>query len=128
MRTLLDTHALLWWLLNDSRLSSRAHGVIGDKENTILASSASAFEIATKHRLGKLPMGSLTPVALGTAVREERMEILPMTFEHSLVAGGLPGPRRDPFDRMLIAQSRVEGVPVVTGDPVFLEYAVQVIW
>jgi PIN domain nuclease of toxin-antitoxin system len=72
--------------------------------------------------------GRIEPAALPRILAEERMEVLPVTLEHALQAGGLPGPHRDPFDRLLIAQSRLEGIPVVTRDEVFASYGVQTIW
>lgn len=128
MRILLDTHALLWWLLDDPRLTPGTRSMVRAAENQVLVSSVSAFEIATKYRLGKLWTGHIDLAALPRIISEERLEELPITMEHALAAGGLPGPHRDPFDRMLIAQSRLEGLPVVTRDPVFASYGVEVIW
>ena len=128
MRALLDTHALLWWLYDSPRLSGAAHATIADPKNEILVSAASAWEIATKHRLGKLPRAGDVPERLPRYLRRARFRELPIGLEHALAAGRLPGPHRDPFDRMLIAQSRLEEVEVVTLDPVFAEYGVPVIW
>jgi PIN domain nuclease of toxin-antitoxin system len=128
MKVLLDTHALLWWLLDDSRLSSGARRLISAAETEVLVSSASVFEIATKYRLGKLWVGHFELTALPGIIADERFGELPIRSAHALAAGGLDGPHRDPFDRILIAQSRLEGVPVVTLDPVFARYDVEVIW
>lgn len=128
MRILLDTHALLWWLLDDPRLSGAARRAIGPAEHQVLVSSASAWELSTKHRLGKLPEIGEIIARLPRHIRQERFEVLPISFEHALLAGQLPGPHRDPFDRMLIAQARKEVLSVVTGDAVFAEYDVKVIW
>lgn len=128
MTILLDTHALLWWLTDDPRLSATARARIQDPGNTVLVSSASGWEIATKHRLGKLEIRDWNPADLPGDLRRDRMEVLPISLEHALQAGSLEGPHRDPFDRILIAQSRVEELPVVTRDPVFGEYGVDVIW
>jgi PIN domain nuclease of toxin-antitoxin system len=128
MRLLLDTHVLIWWLLDDPHLTEKARRVISPADHRVLVSSASAWEIATKHRLGKLPeIGSIVG-KLPTYIRRERFEILPITFDHALLAGQLAGPHRDPFDRMLIAQARREELHVVSGDPVFADYGVKVIW
>lgn len=127
-RYLLDTHVLLWWLFDDPKLSGPAHDVIQAPENTILVSSASGWEIATKHRLGKLPHAGEAARDLPSLLRKSRMTVLPITMEHALAAGALPGPHRDPFDRMLIAQGRIEGLPIVTSDRVFKQYPVELIW
>ncbi|MCL5966453.1 MAG: type II toxin-antitoxin system VapC family toxin [Deltaproteobacteria bacterium] len=128
MKVLLDTHALLWWLFDDPGMSKVARDVIADPGNTILVSSASAWEIATKHRLGKLPEAGEAATNLGGLLRKARMTELPISVDHALAAGALPRPPRDPFDRMLIAQARLEGLPVVTLDPIFGDYRVPVVW
>ena len=128
MKALLDTHTLLWWLFDDSRLSDRARTVIAESENEVVVSSASAWEIATKHRIGKLPEAAEAVNNLPQLMRQARFRELTMTVKHALAAGSLPGPHRDPFDRMLIAQSRLEGLPILTNDPVFAQYACQVTW
>lgn len=128
MRLLLDTHTLLWWLDGDRRLSRRARQTIGNDENIVLVSAASAWEIATKVRIGKLP--GATDVAAdipGCLVRQE-FESLDITVLHAQRAGRLPGDHRDPFDRMLIAQAQIEDLPVVTNDRVFDSYGVTRVW
>ncbi len=125
---LLDTHALIWWLDDDPRLSRAARVAIADPESLVYVSAASAWEMATKVRLGKLrDPGGAVP-RLSQVLRDRALTALPVTVDHAVAAGGLSGPHRDPFDRMLIAQSRIEGLPVVTADPVFTRYAVPVIW
>jgi PIN domain nuclease of toxin-antitoxin system len=118
----------LWWLFDDPRLPVRARSAIADPENEILVSAASAWEISTKHRLGKLPEAGDVPTELVRYVRKAGFLPLPVGLEHALAAGGLPGPHRDPFDRMLIAQARAEDLPLVTNDPVFRKYGVRVVW
>jgi PIN domain nuclease of toxin-antitoxin system len=125
---LLDTYALLWWVMDDPRLSATARQRIRDPKNTVLVSSASGWEITTKHRLGKLELHDWDPATLPAILQEDRMGVLAISLEHALRAGSLPGPHRDPFDRILIAQSRIEELPIVTQDPVFREYGVSVIW
>lgn len=125
---ILDTHALLWWLFDDPHLSECARQAIADPERRIWVSAASAWEIATKARLGKLPEAGDVPHRLPHYLRKARFLELPITIEQSLRAGSLPGPHRDPFDRMLIAQSFITGYPVVTVDPVFRDYGTQVLW
>jgi PIN domain nuclease of toxin-antitoxin system len=128
LRLLLDTHALLWWLFDDPRLSGVARAAIAEPGNAVLVSAASGWEIATKHRLGKLPQAGDVSTDLLRYVRRARFQVLPVGLEHAMLAGSLPGPHRDPFDRMLIAQSRIEDLEVVTIDPVFREHGVRVIW
>jgi PIN domain nuclease of toxin-antitoxin system len=128
MKVLLDTHIILWWLFDDPALSSPARDAIRDPENTVLVSAASAWEISTKHRLGKLPEAEEAVVNLPALLRSARIESLSVTLEHALAAGALPGPHRDPFDRLLIAQSRIEDLPVVSTDPVFSAYSVPIVW
>lgn len=125
---LIDTHVLLWWLFDDPRLSSRAHGIIRSPDSTILVSSASGWEIATKFRLGRLPHAEEAVRKLPALLKRLRMEVLPITMEHSLAAGALPGPHRDPFDRMLIAQAGLEGLTIVTSDVAFAPYPVTCVW
>lgn len=125
---LLDTHALLWWLFDDPRLSDAARINIAAPEHKIWVSAATAWEIATKARLGKLPEAGDVAEKLPVYLRRARFLELPVTVAHSLKAGGLPGPHRDPFDRMLIAQSFLSGFPVVTLDPVFCDYGVGTLW
>ncbi len=125
---LLDTHALIWWLDDDPRLSHVARVAIADPENVVYVSAASAWEMATKVRLGNLrDAGGVVP-RLSQVLRDGALTALPVTVAHAVAAGGLSGPHRDPFDRMLIAQSRIEGLPIVTTDPIFSRYAVPVIW
>ena len=96
--------------------------------NTILVSSASGWEVATKYRLGKLPHAGEAARNLPAMLRKSRIDVLPITMDHALAAGALPGPHRDPFDRMLIAQGQIEGLPIVTSDHAFKQYPVKIIW
>jgi PIN domain nuclease of toxin-antitoxin system len=128
MRLLLDTHALLWWLADDPSLSAPARKLIGRPNNTVLVSAASAWEIGTKVRLGKLPgADDLAADFAGFLVRE-RFEQLPISVEHAIRAGLLPGPHKDPFDRMLAAQAQTENLPLVSNDVVFDTYNVRRLW
>lgn len=128
LRVLLDTHALLWWLFDDARLSSNARKVIASPDSAVFMSSASAWEIATKYRLGKLPEAKEAVENLPSLLRINRMEELPISMAHALVAGSLNIAHRDPFDRMLIAQAQLESMPVVTTDPQFKGHNIQIIW
>jgi PIN domain nuclease of toxin-antitoxin system len=128
VRLLLDTHTLLWWLFGDPQLSAKARALIADPGNTVLVSSASAWEVATKHRIGKLPEAGEAVRRFASLIREARMETLPIGIEHALQAGSFSMAHRDPFDRMLAAQSLIEGVPLVTQDPAFGAFGVETVW
>lgn len=128
MRLLLDTRALLWWLFDDPQLSPKARTAISDIDNTILVSSASAWEIATKHRIGRLPEAGSVAKRLPALLQRAAFTPLPISVEHALAAGNLLGAHKDPFDRMLIAQARLEKLPVATIDKVFEDYGVAVVW
>lgn len=125
---LLDTHALLWWLLDSPELSGPARAAIGNGRQRVLVSAASAWELSTKFRLGKLPQAEDIVSHLTGYLRKQRFDTLPISVEHALAAGRLPGPHRDPFDRMLMAQAQLDRLQVVTADPVFSDYAVPVLW
>lgn len=128
MRLLLDTHTLLWWLTDDPSLSVVARRLIGRPSNNVLVSAASAWEIATKVRLGKLPGAEELAADFAGLLARERFEQLPISVEHGIRAGLLPGPHKDPFDRMLIAQSQAENLPVVSNDSMLDSYNVRRFW
>ena len=128
MRVLLDTHALLWWLAGDKSLSRPARVAITDEENEIFVSAASAWEVATKHRIGKLPGAGPLAVDFAREVRQQGFTELPISFAHGQVAGSLPGAHRDPFDRMLVAQAREEKMALISNEIVFDQFGVERIW
>lgn len=128
MELLLDTHALLYWLFDDRRLSKTARHVIADPDNTVFVSSASAWEIATKHRLGKLPGTDALVADMEGWIAKARFHAMPITIAHAQRAGSLTIAHRDPFDRMLAAQSAIEDVPMVSADAVMRAIGVRVIW
>ena len=128
MRILLDTHTLLWWLDGDRRLSRGARKAIAEKNNAVLVSAASAWEISTKVRLGKLPGATEVAAELPAILRRQNFEPLPIAVVHALRAGNLPGPHRDPFDRMLIAQAHDEDLALVSNERVFDAYGVRRVW
>ena len=128
MRLLLDTHAFLWWLADDPRLSRRVRTLLGAVENELFLSSASAWEIATKHRLRKLPDAASVLTDFSAVLVDQHITPLAITVEHALEAGRLPAKHRDPFDRMLAAQSRLEGLPLVTDDQALQGLAAETIW
>ena len=128
MRILLDTHTLLWWLAGDKQLSLRARRAIADDANEVFVSAASAWEVTTKARIGKLPGAGPLAVDFAREVRQQGFVALPISLEHGQVAGGLPGDHRDPFDRMLIVQAREEKMALVSNDEVFDGFGVRRIW
>jgi PIN domain nuclease of toxin-antitoxin system len=128
MRFLVDTHVLLWSFNGDPALSKRARQVIEDGSNEILVSAASAWEIATKVRLGKLPTGEILIGDLERYLARLGFEELPISPAHAARAGSLAGEHRDPFDRMLVAQAQGENLPIISGDRIFDVYHVQRIW
>jgi PIN domain nuclease of toxin-antitoxin system len=128
VRFLLDTHTLLW-CFNDSRsLSLTARKIIEEGSNEILVSAASGWELATKVRMGKLPTGEELMSDLDRYLAQLGFESLPISLQHAVRAGRLPGEHRDPFDRMLISQALIEDLPIISNDRVFDEYQVRRIW
>jgi PIN domain nuclease of toxin-antitoxin system len=128
VRLLLDTHTFLWWLDGDRRLARKARALVSDERNVVFVSAASAWEISTKARLGKLP-GALDVAAdVAGCLANQGFVSLDITVSHAQKAGGLPGEHRDPFDRMLIAQAQLEDLPIVSDDRVFDDYGVNRIW
>jgi PIN domain nuclease of toxin-antitoxin system len=128
VQLLLDTHILLWWLSGDGALSAEARTAIADERNGIFISAASAWEIATKHRIGKLPGVAAIVADLGGAIVSQGFIGLPISLRHGRAAGALPGPHRDPFDRMLLAQAMLENLVLVSNEEAFDAYGVARLW
>ena len=128
MRALLDTHAFLWWIADSTRLSAVARDVISNEANDIFVSAASAWEIATKFRIGKLPGGEAVALDVAAQIAGQGFEELAIGVTEAERAGRLPGPHRDPFDRMLVAQALSHELPVVSVDPLFDRYRVRRLW
>ena len=124
MTLLLDTHALLWWLADDPALTPVARTAIRAGGTLVLVSAATAWEISIKQALGKLE----APDDLEAALVASRFLPLPITVAHALAAGRLPRHHDDPFDRMLIAQAQYAQLTIVTHDPKFRLYAVDILW
>ena len=128
MRVLLDTHTFLWWNAADDRLSDEARTIITDGRTEVLVSVASIWEVATKVAKGRLSI----PDEVGRYV-EDRLErnhwsSLPIGVEHAVRAAALPRIHLDPFDRMLVAQAQLQGVPILTADALLTRYDVETIW
>lgn len=128
MKVLCDTHALAWWLLDDARLSGRVRTLIIDTNNEIWVSAISAFEIATKHRIGKWPDAGEIARDFENAVTAEGFKILPVTVAHACRGGLLTGVHRDPFDRLIAAQSLTENMQLMTRDAEFRMFGVETVW
>ena len=128
VRVLLDTHAFLWWIADSERLSGPARSAIADRSNDIVVSAASAWEIATKFRIGKLPGCEAVAVDVAGHIAGQGFEALAVGVADAERAGRLPGPHRDPFDRMLAAQALAREFPVVSVDPVFDGLGVVRLW
>lgn len=128
MRLLLDTHAFLWWVTDDARLSDPARAAVCDENNPVFVSAASAWEMATKHRLGKLGEAEAAIERFAELVAADGFTHLAMSYRHALHAGRYAVEHRDPFDRMLAAQSELEELILVTRDPAFAAFAIRTLW
>lgn len=127
MNLLLDTHAFLWWIADDPRLPAAARSALGDGRNEVFFSTASAWEIAIKGR-ARVEVPEPLQAFITEQVRTNGFEVLPIHLRHALAVADLPDHHRDPFDRMLVAQSRQEGLALVTGDPAIARYDVETVW
>ena len=128
MRLLLDTHTLLWWFEGNPALSRRMRAALSEDGNTIFVSAATAWEIATKIRLGRLPFAELLAADLSGYIDAQGFTEMPVTVRHGQRAGSLPDLHRDPFDRMLIAQSLIEDCRLVSNEQLFDRYGVERFW
>jgi PIN domain nuclease of toxin-antitoxin system len=128
VRFLLDTHTLLWCFNASPSLTARARQLIENGSNEILVSAASAWEIATKVRLGKLPTGEELIGDFDRYLARLGFEGLPISLQHAVRAGRLPGDHRDPFDRMIIAQAEAEDLTIISNDRIFDTYHVRRVW
>ncbi len=128
MKLLLDTHTLLWFVLNDTRLSDNARSLMKDRSNDLLVSPASYWEIAIKISLGKYTLGEDFMTFMERQIAENDLTTLPITVKHVSTIVTLPFHHRDPFDRLIIAQAIVEEIPVLSADTIFDAYPVRRIW
>jgi PIN domain nuclease of toxin-antitoxin system len=124
MKLLLDSHAFLWWLVEDPKLGAAAKQAVADPAATVYVSAASVWELSIKAFLGKL---DLDGADLAAEIEENDFIELPMTARHARAAATLPRHHEDPFDRMLIAQGQLEGLTIVTRDPAFRDYGVPIL-
>lgn len=128
MRLLLDTHAVLWYVDQEHLLSRASHAAISDPANDLLLSAGSIWELAIKVGIGKLTLSSPYRQWITQALTDLRASLLPINVEHADVQVTLPKHHGDPFDRLLIAQATVEGIPIVSGDSIFDQYGITRIW
>lgn len=128
MTLLLDTHSFLWFCQGDANLSATAKTLIEDPNNRKLLSVASCWEIAIKAGLNKLTLGEPSSTYIPAALSRTGFELLPITLEHTTNVESLPPHHKDPFDRLLIAQATVEGIPLVSADVVLDKYAITRLW
>ena len=127
MNLLLDTQCWMWWIESPERLGREALQLINAGQNRVYFSVASAWEIASKYALGKLPLPEPPAAFLPPRLARDHFQVLLVALEHTLQVAELPHHHRDPFDRLLIAQSRLEKLPILSADPVFGKYEVEVI-
>jgi len=125
-KILLDTHALIWWAGGDRALSRKVRRLLKDESTTVVVSAATAWEIATKVRLGRLRWSG--PSSIEAYCAEQRFDLLPITFAHAERAGAWLQAHGDPFDRMLAAQSEIERIPLATNDAQISAFAIETIW
>lgn len=128
MRLLLDTHALLWAITGDKRLSRRAEAALADLSAEIFVSAASAWELTTKYRLGKLAGAAPFVMHFDATLRRLGFQGLPIGTDHAHKAGLLDGDHKDPFDRMLIAQALLEDLMLVSNERLFDSFGVRRLW
>jgi PIN domain nuclease of toxin-antitoxin system len=128
LRLLLDTHALIWWLAGDEALSLRAREAIADEGNTVAVSAASAMEVATKFRIGKLPDAALLAQDFADIIAGQGFDELAISVHHARLAGEMNITHKDPFDRLLIAQAQAEDMTLVSNEALFDGFAVKRLW
>lgn len=128
MKALLDTHTFLWWITNTPKLSSRVHKIVSDGKNELFLSAASGWEIAIKAQLGRLQVPDKPELFISEQMVINAIQGLPIQISHAVHVYNLPTHHRDPFDRLLVSQAQLEGLPILTIDPLISQYQVKVIW
>jgi len=127
MNLLLDTHIFLWWIDDASELSQNARKLIRNSHNNLFWSAASSWEVAIKYALGKLPLPEIPSILIPKELAKNRIQSLLINDIHAFEAGQLPQHHRDPFDRMLIAQARIERLILLSNDPLLRQYDVEIL-
>jgi PIN domain nuclease of toxin-antitoxin system len=128
MKALLDTHTFLWWIADDPRLSARVRKIIGEGKNELFLSAASGWEIAIKAELGRLQVPDDLARFISHQLAVNAIASLPVQMSHALHVRTLPRLHRDPFDRLLVAQSQIEDLPILTADAQIAQYPIKTIW
>jgi len=128
MRLLVDTQSVIWYVDQDSLLSPTAHAAITDPANDLLLSAATIWEVAIKVGVAKLTLSLPYRQWMAKAIADLDLSILPITVDYAHIQSGLPHHHRDPFDRLLVAQAIVEGIPVISADPQLDAYGITRIW
>jgi PIN domain nuclease of toxin-antitoxin system len=128
VRLLLDTHALIWAVAEPARLSAVARQLIADESNELVVSAGSAWEVATKHRIGKLPDAAPLLAQWDDVLRRLRVEPAPVHHAEAVRAGGYEVAHRDPFDRLLAAHAELARIPLLSADGAFAHFPVTTIW
>ena len=128
MNLLLDTHSILWFFLNDPRMGESQRQILRREDNSLFLSAVSIFEMSTKARIGKLPRSIEINALLDTIYDDYAFAEVVVRAPHAALAGRMDGNHRDPFDRLLAAQSLVESMPLMTSDPVFKAFGVETVW
>ena len=128
MRLLLDTHTFLWWISDDPQLSAAARQLIGYTDDILYLSAASGWEVAIKVRLGKLKLPREIKGYIPAQIAVKGIQLLPIEMSHALHVSTLPDYHRDPFDRILVAQSQLDQLPIMTIDPLIAQYPVATLW
>jgi|ERR1035437_4321723 PIN domain nuclease of toxin-antitoxin system len=128
MNLLLDTHAFLWFIASDPRLSNQAQSLIQTPANRRLLSMASLWEMAIKVSLGKLTLAQPFDQFIPRQLQLNQIEVLAIELSHLAAVVAMPFHHRDPVDRLMAAQCQIEGLPIVSNDPVFDAYSVRRVW
>lgn len=128
MKVLLDTSVFLWMISKPERLSKKARAIIESKDNELFISAASGWEITIKSQINKLKLPDKPEVYVPNQIKENLLEVLPIEMKHVLNIYNLPDIHKDPFDRLLISQSQLENLPLLTKDKMIKKYSIKTIW
>lgn len=128
MRFLIDTHVFLWFIAGDTRLSKKVRQAIEDEANEVFLSVASVWEIAIKTSVGKLTLAKPFAELIPEQIADNEIDVLPIHFDELKIVSALPLYHRDPFDRLLLAQTITHGVPIASDDANFVQYGISLLW